>query len=75
VTFARVLLGALTFLVAAQAELARACPDCVVGAAARAQVWRDDFAFNLAVALIPFVFVGAVSAWADRIGRASNERS
>jgi hypothetical protein len=65
-----------THLAAASAQLAawrpgpvRACPDCSVGRAARAQLWSDDFTFNLAVTLLPFVLVIAASIWADRRGQ------
>jgi hypothetical protein len=53
------------------ARSAGACPDCAVGREARAQLWTDDFGPNLLLALIPFLFIGAVSVWANRIGRAT----
>lgn len=65
------LVGVLTL----QAAVARACPDCAVGRAARRRVWLDDFALNLAVALLPFLVVAAVSLWADRIGRSAPDRT
>ena len=72
----RVLLVALAWLASSGAEVARACPDCLVGRAARTQVWDQDFAFHLTVALIPFALVALASAWADRIGRPpSTDRS
>lgn len=52
------------------ATTAWACPSCPVGRAARQQVCDDGLATNLVVALVPFVLIGLVSAWADRIGRA-----
>jgi hypothetical protein len=48
-----------------------ACPDCVAGRAARAQVWADDLALNLAALLAPVGLVILASVWADRAGRAS----
>ncbi|HEU4410248.1 MAG TPA: hypothetical protein VFS43_33640 [Polyangiaceae bacterium] len=51
------------------ARPALACPDCAPGREARAQAWQDDFGFNLSVALLPFVLIGAVSAWANGIGQ------
>jgi hypothetical protein len=48
----------------------RACPKCAAGRDARAQIWTDDFGINLFLALVPFLIVGAVSARANRIGKA-----
>ena len=50
------------------AATARACPDCSIGRAARADVWSHDFGANLAIALAPFVVMVLVSAWAERLG-------
>ena len=50
---------------------AGACPDCTVGREARAQLWSDGFGLNLLLALVPFLVIGAVSLWANRIGRAA----
>ena len=47
-----------------------ACPNCPLGRAARQQVCDDGLAQNLAIALVPFLLVGLVSAWAERIGKA-----
>ena len=47
-----------------------ACPNCPVGRAARQQAWEDGLATNLLIALVPFVLVGMVSLWAERIGKA-----
>jgi hypothetical protein len=52
------------------AGAALACPNCPVGRAARQQVCDDGLAQNLAIALVPFLLVGMVSAWAERIGKA-----
>jgi hypothetical protein len=52
------------------AGAAWACPNCPVGRAARQQVCDDGLATNLVIALVPFLLVGAVSVWAERIGRA-----
>lgn len=47
-----------------------ACPNCAVGRVARQQVWEEGLATNLVIALAPFVIVGMVSLWAERIGKA-----
>jgi hypothetical protein len=47
-----------------------ACPSCAEGREAWAQVWTHDFGLNLFLALVPFIIIGAVSAWASRIGHA-----
>ena len=60
----------VTLLIAARS--AGACPDCAVGRQARAQLWTDDFGLNLVLALVPFLIIGAVSLWANRIGRAAD---
>ena len=52
------------------AGAAWACPNCPVGRAARQQVFDDGLATNLVIALVPFILVGMVSVWAERIGRA-----
>jgi hypothetical protein len=39
---------------------ASACPNCALGRQARADVWSYDFTWNLAVALLPFLVVGAI---------------
>ena len=39
---------------------AMACPNCAVGREARSEVWNRDFAFNLAVALLPFLLIGSI---------------
>jgi hypothetical protein len=46
-----------------------ACPSCPVGRAARQQLLDDDFGRNLVIALAPFLVVGLVARWAERIGR------
>jgi hypothetical protein len=55
----------------AAAAPALACPSCPEGQKARSEVWSDGFATNLAVAVLPFVVIGAVAAGADGIGRRS----
>lgn len=60
--------GILAALTAAGA--AWACPNCPAARAARQQVCDDGLAQNLAIALVPFLLVGLVSAWAERIGKA-----
>lgn len=51
-----------------------ACPNCPVGRAARQQVCEDGLATNLLTALVPFLIVGMVSVWAERIGKAPEAR-
>jgi hypothetical protein len=48
---------------------AAACPDCAIGKQARSEVWGRDFGFNLFVALLPFVIIGAICARAEGVGR------
>lgn len=67
----RVAVGITSFLAAfTAASTAWACPNCPVGRVARQQVWDDGLATNLVIALVPFILVGMVSVWAERIGRA-----
>ncbi len=49
------------------------CPDCAVGAAARRLVLGDDVVLHAAATVGPFLVVGLVALWAERIGR-SRER-
>lgn len=65
----RLLQGALLCSCVSVATLADACPSCPVGQEARRQVWRDRFIDNLAVTLLPFLIIGAVSARVHHIGR------
>lgn len=44
------------------------CPNCDVGRAARALVFEDDVAFNVSVALVPFLVLGLIAWWAERMG-------
>lgn len=53
---------------------AEACPDCATGREARAQVWGDDFGVDLLLGLAPFLIIGAISAWANRIGQSHEAR-
>jgi len=50
-------------------RLGGACPDCPVGRAARQQVAEDGLAANLLIAMAPFVIIGLVSLWAERLGK------
>jgi hypothetical protein len=50
---------------------ALACPGCAAGVAARAEVLADDFVRNLAIAVLPFVIIGAVCMRAEEVGRRS----
>jgi hypothetical protein len=54
---------------------AEACPKCAPGVEARRQVWTEDFGRNLAVALLPFVIIGAICVRVERIGRPPRERA
>jgi hypothetical protein len=53
------LLATLAALLAITAPV-RACPSCLEGQLARGEVWNDDFATNLVVALLPFFLIGAL---------------
>jgi len=64
-------LGLAVCATVAVAPAALACPDCAVGRQARTEVWNDDFAFNLFVALLPFLMIGAVCLRVEAIGRAT----
>lgn len=57
--------GAMFFAAAPAA----ACPDCAVGRQARSEVWNDDFARNVFVALLPFIVIGTICVRVERIGR------
>ena len=48
---------------------AEACPNCAVGRQARTEVFRESFGFNLFVALLPFLMIGAICLRAEAIGR------
>jgi hypothetical protein len=68
---------ALALLLAASLSAlpAHACPDCAVGKQARAELWNDDFTYNLVVALLPFLVVGLVSYQLNGIGRPDRPRT
>lgn len=61
---------AVAALALLQPAVAEACPSCAEGIQARGEVYRDDFAFNLGVAVLPFLLIGAICARAEAIGRA-----
>jgi hypothetical protein len=61
------LLGAAVAIMAAQP--AYACPSCATGVQARAEVWDDEFEWNLFTALIPFLVIGAICLRAERVRR------
>lgn len=44
-----------------------ACPDCLLGQQARAQVFGAGFGFNLVVAALPFWLIAVISHYLDRI--------
>jgi hypothetical protein len=46
------------------------CPNCPVSVQARARFFDDDFGFNLAALLLPFLIVGAVCLRIEALGRA-----
>jgi hypothetical protein len=74
VTLLRAVLLALALSIAMTLFLvptAEGCPRCEVGATARSQVWNDDFAAKLGIALAPFALIGAVCVGAEAIGRPS----
>lgn len=48
---------------------ASACPGCALGQEARREVWRDDFFPHLAVAVLPFIIIGAICARLHTLGR------
>jgi hypothetical protein len=48
---------------------AGACPSCPIGNQARSEVWNQDFGFNVFVALLPFLVIGAICARVEAIGR------
>ena len=56
-------------LVATCRSAAEACPRCAAGIEARQQVLSSDLVPTLAIAVLPFLVVGAISAWSERIGR------
>lgn len=71
----RTIVWMTSFLAALTAAwTAFACPNCPVGRAARQQVCDDGLATNLVIALAPFLLVGMVSVWAERIGRPRRAR-
>lgn len=64
---ASALLAALSLVVTPPP--ASACPNCVAGRTARAEVFGQDFGRNLSVALAPFLVISLVAAAAHRSGR------
>jgi hypothetical protein len=51
------------------APSARACPGCEAASLARSEIFADGFLRNLAVALLPFVIIGAVCLRVQNLGR------
>ena len=47
-----------------------ACPRCAAGEAARLAVLTDGFARNLAITVLPFSIIAAVSALSYAVGKA-----
>jgi hypothetical protein len=64
--FAWLLALTLMFVLVPTAE---SCPRCAIGEEARTRVWNDDFGVNLAIALAPFLVIGAVCVSVESIGR------
>jgi hypothetical protein len=66
----RALLSGLVLLsgILLTAEVA-ACPNCSPGKQARAEIWRDDFAWRVSAALLPFLLVGVVCLRAESMDR------
>jgi hypothetical protein len=57
----------------AMSSAVEACPSCAAGLQARSEVWNSDFAFNLFVAVLPFLVIGAICGRVEAIGRASSD--
>jgi hypothetical protein len=51
------------------APSARACPGCEAASLARSEIFGAGFFRNLAVALLPFVIIGAVCVRVQNLGR------
>jgi hypothetical protein len=51
------------------APAAHACPGCEAASLARSEIFDDGFFRNLAVALLPFVIIGAVCVRVQNLGR------
>jgi hypothetical protein len=51
------------------APSARACPGCEAASVARSEIFGDGFFRNLAVAVLPFVIIGAVCLRVQNLGR------
>ena len=52
-----------------------ACPNCIVGREARAQVWNDAFTSHLLVTLLPFLLIGAICLCVESLGRPPNRKA
>jgi hypothetical protein len=61
VTAACAMLAVLLFVAPA-----RACPNCAVGVQARAEVWSQDFWFNVTVAALPFVVIVCICTYVEK---------
>jgi uncharacterized membrane protein len=48
--------------------VALACPDCATSQVVRASVWGEDFWSHLVMVVVPFLLIGALSAFLYRIG-------
>jgi hypothetical protein len=55
-------------------ETALACPRCAAGQAARQRLFEEDPLPKLLISALPFLLVGLVSAWADRLGKSKHSR-
>lgn len=68
---ARTVTFLLCLALTSAASLARACPDCAVGRAARSRLWHDDFWLYLTFSVLPFALIGALCIGIEVMGRRS----
>jgi hypothetical protein len=66
--------AALVLVTSTMLRAAVACPDCAAVRQARSDVWNDDFGFNLAVLVLPFLAVAGLCLGVERIGRKRGHR-
>jgi len=52
-----------------------ACPDCPTARVVRASVLGEGFWSHLVMVLVPFLLIGALSAWLYRIGLSPRDAS
>lgn len=69
-TFRRAVVTVLAVIaLIAIARSASACPSCPSALVTRAQIFDEGFFRNLAVAVLPFLLIGAVCVRVQEIGR------